>query len=245
MTGSNTLKRLTEDGQRLVGEQFLRGEVELSTEEVEEFVEPLPGEPTADLDTLDSVVDNVVDNHTRFDTSMDGALAIDVHRQLDVSRRVAGDPGLWHWLAVVRYPHFVRHRWEYTSEAAMREKFLGAGTDLYSNALHRLWWIAELTSEGGDYQLTESVFDNQTMVNKVFDRWFARYRPAVIAVCDQLSDEPSWVIDESTRRFNHALTNVQLESLTEEDARDLIDRIILEVRSGKNAQLQSVTSNDS
>jgi hypothetical protein len=113
----------------------------------------------------------------------------------------------------------------------MREKFLGAGSDLYSNAIHRLWWIAELTVDEGDYSLTEQVFANQTMVNKVFDRWFARYRPAVVAICSELAYEPSWVIDDVTRRFNHALTNVQLEGLTEADARDLVVRIVDDVKA--------------
>lgn len=230
MTDQETLKRLTEDGQRLVGEAFLRGDIEVSDRDEAEFVEPLPSEPTAELAALDRAVETVVTNHSQFDTDMDGALAEEVHRRLDVTRRVAGDPGLWHWFAVVRYPHFVRHRWEYKSEEAMREKFLGAGTDLYSNAIHRLWWIAELTHDGNDYSLTHDVLANQTMVNKVFDRWFARYQPAVIAVCDELSDEPSWVINESTRRFNHALTNIQLEGLTESEARGLVRRIVADVR---------------
>ena len=68
------------------------------------------------------------------------------------------------------------------------------------------------------------------MVNKVFDRWFARYQPAVVAICDELADEPSRVIDETTRRFNHALTNVQLEGLSEEEARELVRQIIAEVK---------------
>jgi hypothetical protein len=228
MTGEE-LRRLTEDGRRLVGKAFLRGQGSLSESELSDHVEPLPGGHTADLSDLDTVVDRVVDDHTRYDTSMDKELAEDVHRTLDITRRAAGDPGLWHWLAVVRYPHFVRHRWEYHSEAAMREKFLGAGSDLYSNAIHRLWWIAELTHEDDDYELTETVFSNQTMVNKVFDRWFARYRPAVIALCDELADEPSWVIEETTNRFNHALTNVQLEGLDEDEARMMVRRIISEV----------------
>jgi len=229
MTGE-PLRRLTEDGQRLVGEQFLRGKVEITSEDITEFVEPVPSEPTGDLETLDRAVDTVVSTHTQYDTEIDGELVEEVHRCLDITRRVAGDPGLWHWLAVVRYPHFVRHRWEYTSEEAMREKFLGAGSDLYSNSIHRLWWIAELTHDEGDHSLTHDIFANQTLVNKVFDRWFARYRPAVVAVCDELADQPSWVIDETTRRFNHALTNVQLEALTEAEARDIVRRIVDDIR---------------
>lgn len=228
---TDELKRLTEDGQRLVGEAFLRGETSLTESDVTDHIELLPGSHTADLSSLDAAVDKAVDNHSRYDTAMDKALAKEVHQNLDITRRAAGDPGLWHWLAIVRYPHFVRHRWEYHSEAAMREKFLGAGSDLYSNAIHRLWWIAELTHSDDDYKLTETVFSNQTMVNKVFDRWFARYRPAVIALCDELANEPSWVIEEVTNRFNHALTNVQLEGLNEAEARALVNRIINDTRA--------------
>lgn len=230
MTELSPLHRLTEDGRRLVGQDFLTGETPLQQDDVEEYIEPIPGKPAANLERLDAVIENIVADYSEFDTAMDRELAEEVHRCLDITRRVAGDPGLWHWLAIVRYPHFVRHRWEYRSEEAMREKFLGAGSDLYSNAIHRLWWIAELTSDGDDYTLTETVFSNQTMVNKVFDRWFARYQPAVVAICDELADEPSRVIDETTRRFNHALTNVQLEALSEAEAREIIDRIVSEAR---------------
>jgi len=233
MSEEEQLRRLTEDGRRLVGLEFLKGDVSLTDEELEEYLEPIPGEPTANLTEIDSTVDEILEEYEEYDTSMDGELVEAVHRGLDISRRVAGDPGLWHWLAVSRYPEFVRHRWQFNSEEAMREKFLGAGSDLYSNAIHRLWWIAELTHEGDDYSTTQAVFSNQTMVNKVFDRWFARYRPAVIAMCDELADEPSWVIDETTNRFNHATTSVQLEALTESDARELVTEIIRDVKHNR------------
>lgn len=229
MYDTNTLYRLSEDGRRLVGDPFLRGEATIE-EELRDYVEPVSGELPIDLEALDEAVDTAVSEYAQYDTSMDRALASDVHQCLNVSRRIASDPGIWHWLAVVRYPHFIRQRWEYHSEEAMREKFLGAGSDLYSNAIHRLWWIAELTYDGEDYNLTERVFANQTLVNKVFDRWFARYSPAVVVVCDELADEPSRVIDEATRQFNHALTSVQLEGLSKREARRMITQIIDDVR---------------
>ena len=229
MTGTE-LRRLTEDGRRLVGQSFMKGEASLTDEQLNEYVKTMPGHPTADLDRIDSAVQNVLEEYPEQEADIDGALAEEIHRSLDITRRTAGDPGLWHWLAVVRYPDFVRHRWKYNSEDAMREKFLGAGSDLYSNAIHRLWWIAELTSRGDDYSTTDAVFANQVMVNKVFDRWFARYQPAVQAMCDELADEPTGVINETTRRFNHALTNVQLEGLSEDEAREMISQIVAESR---------------
>ena len=232
MTEPNTLHRLTEDGRRLISDPFLKGEAEIDPDELNEFVEPMPGELTADLEALDEAVKRVVSNHSRYDTAMDGALAADVHRHLNVSRRIAGDPGLWHWLAVERYPHFVRHRWKYRSETAMREKFLGAGSDLYSNALHRLWWIAELTHDEStrSYEVTDLVFKNQTIVNKVFDRWFARYEPAAVAVVRAVADEDSSVVDEATNQFNHALSSVQLEGLDESEAEAMIREIVKDVK---------------
>lgn len=232
MNDSNILHRLTEDGRRLISDPFLKGEGEIDPDELAKFVEPIRGEPKADLESLDAAVERVVKNHDQYDTAMDGALAADVHRHLDVNRRIASDPGLWHWLAVERYPHFVRHRWQYRSETAMREKFLGAGSDLYSNAIHRLWWIAELTHDESkkDYSLTESSFANQTIVNKVFDRWFARYEPAVVAVVRVLEDEPSGVVSEATNQFNHALTSVQLEGLDEAEAEEMIREIVEDVK---------------
>ena len=229
MTSNDLLYRLQPDGRRFVSEPFMRGETAIA-DDLTDVVEPLPGQPTADLEELNVVVHDALDSHSQYDTALDGAIAADVHRILDLTRRTAGYPGFWHWIAVAQYPEFVRQRWEFTSEEAMREKFLGAGSDLYSNAFHRLWWIAELTHDDGDYSLTETVFDNQTMVNKVFDRWFARYQPAVVAICDELADEPSAVIDETTRRFNHALTNVQLEALSEADARTMVREILANQR---------------
>lgn len=223
------LYRLEPDGRRLVGESFMRGEVGVEETDLRDFLEPVEYDGEVDLTALDDRFEEVVDSHEAYDTDMDGLLAPEVHRQLDVSRRVASDPGLWHWLAVVRYPDFVRHRWKYRSEEAMREKFLAAGSDLYSNAIHRLWWISELTHDGDDYSLPRKVFANQTIVNKVFDRWFARYEPAVKVLCRELADHPSWMIDEVTNRFNHTLSNLQLEGMDEEDVERVVDDIVVDV----------------
>ncbi len=227
---SEQLRRLTADGRRLIGEGFLKGEEDaIAGNELAEYLELEPSGEEVRLRQLDEELESIMDSYPRFDTSIDAAAAPVVRESLTMSRRVAADPGVWHFLATVRYPDFVRHRWEFTSKKAMTEKFLGAGTDIYSNALHRLWWIAELTREGDDYTLTEAVLSNQTLANKIFDRWFARYEPAAKVCSEKLLDEPSDVVDEATRRFNHALTNLQLEGLDEEDIERVMDRILDDV----------------
>ena len=145
---------------------------------------------------------------------------------------------MWHYLTTVHYPGFVRHRWEYNTKRAMTEKFLAAGRDIYSNALHRLWWIAELTYQEGDsesqgYDLTQRVLRNQTLANRIFDRDFARYKPASIACVEALVDESTDVADKTTLRFSHALTNLQLEGMSEKRLYEVIVRIREEVKANE------------
>jgi len=91
---------------------------------------------------------------------------------------------------VLEFPEFVRYRWQGDD---LRGKSLDGGEDIYSNALHRLWWIAEITRDGDDYTQTEEMFEMQELANDVADRWFARYEPMTWACVDELN---SSVVDE-------------------------------------------------
>lgn len=231
MKTDERLRHLSTDGRRLLTEEFLKGESdEVSREDLQEFLELEPSGIRVDLGDLDEALEEIMGVYSRYDADIDAAAAPAVHRHIDIPRRVAADSSVWHYLAVVRYPDFVRYRWEFSTKNAMTEKFLGAGTDIYSNALHRLWWIAELTCDGDDYSLTEEALSNQTLANKIFDRWFARYQPAAMVCTRTLVGEPTEVVDEVTRRFNHALTNLQLEGLTEQEIEVILNRILDQVK---------------
>jgi len=227
------LKRLAQSGHVLISDPFLQGEDELTVEELSPYIEPVNA--TGEIEELRNVLDVVMDRYDRHDPMIDSTAGPNVHQLIDISRRQAGDPGLWHYLTVVKFPDFVRYRWPYQTEAAMREKFLKAGSDIYSNALHRLWWISELTYDGDgedrDYSLTEEVLSNQTLANKIFDRWFARHKPAAVACAEILldADANSAVIEETTLRFREALTKVQLEGMSEEQIRTMIAEILADV----------------
>lgn len=232
------LKRLDRSGHVHISEEFLRGNEELTVDELAPYIEPV--DATADLAELREVLNVVMDSFDEHDPMIDSAAGPNVHQLIDISRRQAGDAGIWHYLTVVEFPDFVRYRWPYSTEAAMREKFLKAGTDIYSNALHRLWWISELTyqTEDGerDYTLTEDVLANQTLANKIFDRWFARHKPAAIACAEVLleADADSSVIEETTLRFRETLSKVQLEGMPESEICTLIEEILSDVKDEVN-----------
>lgn len=230
------LKRLDRSGHALISEAFLRGDEELTEDDLNPYIEPVNA--MGELEELRAVLDVVMDSYEEHDDMIDSAAGPNVHQLIDITRRQAGDPGIWHWLCVIQFPDFVHYRWSFTTETAMREKFLKAGTDIYSNALHRLWWMSELTYkvDGNgerDYSLTEDVLANQTLANKIFDRWFARHRPAAIICAEVLLDASvkSEVIEETTLRFREALTKYQLEGMTEDEIEELLRKILADVRA--------------
>lgn len=182
-------------------------------------------EENISLDEFDAVVDELVAATSAWDPSIDRIAAPKVHQALPISRRVAANPGVWRYLAVIRRPHFVRHRWELRTWGQMRRRFWRPGTRPDSNAFSRLWWIAELTQDGGSYALTERVFARQPLATQLFVRDFSHYRPAVTALVDVLGDASSDEIEAVARQFSAFLSTVVLEAQTAESLRGWLQEI--------------------
>lgn len=223
------LHRLTA-GDEIVSDEFVRGEAEIDPELVETHTEPI--DASGDLETLDEAVDDVIESTEEGAATIDRGLAPIVHQSLPLTRRQASDAGVWHYLATVWRPDFVRHRWPWDVSTrtitSMREKFLGAGRDVYSNAFGRLWWTAELTyaPDTNDYDYTRAAFANQELVNDVVDRRFSRYRPAARASIGVLRDEPTEIVSTVLTDFNHALSTIRAETRSEEELREVLQQIV-------------------
>lgn len=228
------LYRLTDDGQQLaeyrLGDQIER----IPGDELDGCVKPLEG-AEGDLGALRDELKDIRERYGKGEEFMEQDAAVAVHRHLDITRRHASHPGLWHWLAIVQFPKFVRHRWPWgdtdRSETSMREKFLGRGTDLYGNALHRLWWFAELTRDGDDYSRTEEMLgkDNQYIVERIFDRSFSRRDEAVKAAVDVLIDYNGDTAEDVAHTFRHRETNYHIESMSQSEIEQILDGILTEV----------------
>jgi hypothetical protein len=223
------LHRLTA-GEEIVPDSFVRGEGGLDDTLVDEHVVSI--DASGDLSTLGDTLDDVIRSTEEGDASIDSEIAPTVHRSLPLTRRQASQAEVWHFLATVWRPDFVRHRWPFDapnrSLNSMREKFLGAGRDVYSNAFGRLWWTAELTHDPGtiDYEYTRIAFDNQELVNDVVDRRYSRYRPAARASIHVLRDESAGVIQDALTDFNHALSTIRAETRSERELEAILERIV-------------------
>lgn len=220
------LRELTEPGRRQVERTLEEGDrvTSINDETIREYSVPIQ-DLSSDIkglrEELESIVD--ADEPEEYSHLIDAEAAPLVREYIDITRRQAAKDGLWHWLAVSEFPEFVYHRWRETGN--IEEKFLAAGTDIYSNAIHRLWWGAELTRDGSDYERTEQMFSQGELANDVLDRWFARYRPAVKTVVDQLDEDDSDTISDLTRDIRNELSSYTLEIMRGEDVEDLIERL--------------------
>ena len=140
------LSELTEAGQEMVEEHIEDGQrvTELDESLLREHSVELRG-VEGDLEGLRDELENIRADVDSGELEIEVRAAPAVHRHLNIERRDAAIEGLWHWLAVVKFPEFVYHRWEEYSDIV--GKFLEGWTNIYSNAIHRLWWIAELTHD--------------------------------------------------------------------------------------------------
>lgn len=253
------LYSLNSTGRPLVDESFLSEARELTHEELRPYIDPV--HRSVDLTAVDEKIQEIKDDEEieKYSSDIDPKLAPTLHRELDISPRLAADAGFWHYLCIVRFPEFVRYRWKYKEEKPenLEEKFLGAGTDIYSNALHRLWWIAELTYESADsgdptdreYERTQKALGFQELANDVFDRWFARYRPLSVNCVDLLCpealnavkeegsyDDPpsnSSIVRDTTTRLHEELTIRRVEGMTDSEIEATIKSLRDEImRSG-------------
>jgi len=232
------LLKLRESGKALVSDEFLEGEEELDEADLEPYLEKTGIE--VDLSVLDEAVEEVIDSGEFDDreSELGAELAPEIHRCLDITRREAAIDGIWHYLTLVRYPRFVRYRWD----SKMREKFLEGGEDIYSNAIHRLWWIAEISRDGDDYSRTVSMLEQQELANDIADRWFGRHKPVTQACIDLLEKEEldqfspanSSIISDTTTQLREELTVVCAESLDYEQAYSLVE----ETREGVLEELR-------
>lgn len=229
----------------LIDNRFLAGERELTEDELRPYLQPLGR--SIDLSAIDERIEEIrADDDIDAQSSLiDAELAPTLHRTLNLTRYEAADAGLWHYLCIVRFPEFVHYRWDHVfnpeSPGNMEEKFLKAGTDAYSNALHRIWWGAELTYEESDsgevedrdYSRTDRVLGFQELANDILDHDFARYVPVTHACGDLLChgalndikeegtyDDPpsnSDIVSRTTTLLREELTVRRVESMDKDD----------------------------
>jgi hypothetical protein len=218
------LRGLRGEGKRLLTPELASGEVERWSER-EYAPLLLELERKIALDVFDQAVDFTLAATARYESASDALLAPRIHRALPLSRREAADPAPWRFLAVVHRPDLVRHRWENRSWASMRARFWAPGTRPDSNTFCRLWWIAELSRQGDDYSLTETLLSRPALANALFVRNLSSYQPAVAACTHALSGATSAEVEATLKLLHKTLSTIVLEALSFDQLYELTTRL--------------------
>lgn len=196
---------------------------------------------TANLDQLDELIARALAGRVASPTELDRILAVELHRILEIDRRIGADNRFWAWLGLVRYPHFVAARWEPKvtrsgSDVLVRssERFCGGPV---RQTFARLWWAAELTvDEAGNYELTNTLLGLkgfQDAYEAIFGRALCQYRPALKAFIAVVGDQSEAIIRNVAREFGYAMSAKVLETLSEH-----------EIEMELNAILESMVASD-
>jgi Family of unknown function (DUF6339) len=219
------LRRLSAEAHHLVTPELASGALARVEEAAcERFLEE--PERAVELDELGAAIDWLLRNTERYDARIDQLAAPLVHGALPLSRREAGQPGVWRFLALVAFPELIRHRWEARTWSTTRTRYWSPGTRPDSNAFARLWWIAELTRDGQSYALTDEVLARQPLTTPIFVRKFSSYRPAVAAFVQVMRNSTPAEIERVAKELNGRLSTLVLESLEEAEIGKLVEEIL-------------------
>jgi hypothetical protein len=215
------LRRLSPEAGVLVTRELASGELQRHEQTTyDRFLDEAT--VSIELAQVDDVIDKIIEETKPHDSSIDRIAAPLIHAALPMPRREAANPGVWRYLAVAHRPDFVRHRWEAKSWATMRTRFWSPGTRHDSNAFSRLWWIAELTRDGTNYELTERVFSRQPLATQLFVRGFSESRAAVAAFVDEMETAVAADVERVAKELHGALGVLVLEGLDISSLRKLI-----------------------
>jgi Family of unknown function (DUF6339) len=218
--------RLSAEAHHLVTRELASGQLDRHPPAAyQDYLED--AEVELDLDAFDGVVEHLLATTPARHAGFDRLAAPALHRALPLTRREASLPGVWRYLTTVRRPELVRHRWGSPSWTTTRAHYWSPGTRPDSNAICRLWWIAELTHQaGGSYDMTQLVLERQPLATQLFVRSFSRHRETVVAFVRVLGRASSEDIERVARQFYGRLSTLVLEAMTSAELESLLRELL-------------------
>lgn len=221
-------KRIGDTVEIALGEDFLAADkpselgAQIQPSALEECFEGL------DLARFDELLAKTQVENERYNTAMDIAMAVKLHRSLPITRRQASDMRFWAWLGIEHAPDYVAWRWKPSGKLSTRsrERFCG---DRVRQTFARLWWAAELTRDGDDYTLTACLLNLpgfQDVYEAIFGRTFGNFRPAMAVFISVVDGKKEKFIRDFTKQLGYALTTSTLETMTEDRLQELMTNLV-------------------
>ena len=160
----------------------------------------------------------------------DGAAARVIHESLRLTRREASEMRFWHYLSLVRVPHYVSWRYyDHRTTKTNRNRYIGLLDD---NALSRLWWFADLThdSESPDpYWRMQRTSVSLEFVKGVVENLFGGNRWLVSGLADVLFNgtgrPPETLVKKVFTNANVLMVSVAIDALTRQEVYQIVQQL--------------------
>lgn len=181
------------------------------------------------------------EGHGRTAAGWDARMAEPLHALLRpvLSRRLANDPRLWHWLCTAtQFREFVWLRWHglvpanydtALAEGELPRRFLGSASlvGMARNALARPYWTLETLLDGAQsrddaLELTAKVLETTDLHLNLFERLVGLHPPAARAAVRVLADLKQQERRDALVRLNHLATTTMLERLGEREIEEML-----------------------
>lgn len=185
--------------------------------------------PEPDYERLGAALKRIMESFTEPSDS-DGQAAAAIHENLPMSRREASDMRFWHYLAAVKYPHYVGWRY-FDSRAGKTNKSRFAGL-LDDNAFSRLWWFADLTLDPASadrYWRAKRTAISLEFVRGIVQNLFGGNRPLVSSLASVLFNgngkPPDSLVQRVFTSANVLLVSVDIDALSETEIARIVQRL--------------------
>ncbi|MFF9088018.1 DUF6339 family protein [Streptomyces sp. NPDC014991] len=167
-------------------EDLLRGVQGHGGVDLAKVVEPLPEDDARwAVEPLRDLVDDAMHQFQANRTDADGWFAPRLHATLRLTRREAADQRLWNHLALAVAPDYVAFRHPPAPRRGggppriNRDRFKGAAD---RQCFSRLWWLAEMFRNGGDYTPVVAACANQDLIHNALRLDLLDHRPTAQAL---------------------------------------------------------------
>jgi Family of unknown function (DUF6339) len=210
------IKELDHAASRLVSPAFRRG---TEAPDFSSYERELRIGRSVDAEPVQLVVEEAMARYTLDQTTeADAWLAPRLHYALRLTRREAARGGIWRWLGCIAMPDYIRWRFgQGNDEGAPPERFHGP---TYKQAVARLWWMAELFRDGGDYTPVSAAMMNQDIPNNLFRMDVAHHRPTVQAAVRVLNGRIGREANALAKAINAAASTLAVDLIAPDEAID-------------------------
>lgn len=226
-----------QDAQAKIHESFYQNCNPDALQEIESTIQEKGEGELFQYKHLNSEIRVAIHNHEGEPAELDGDMAALIHKEMNLTRRVASFASFWHYCTLFEYLDYVEWRWYKADKKLInKDRVLGQWR---RNALGRLWWWAEITFDANlddPYKWTKRCSKSQELMLHAVDDFIGGDNGIMIALCNEFfprEDSPKPdrnIVRDAFARLVATLDTIVVESLTDDQKKELVKEVIVDAQ---------------